>query len=499
MRKTLLLFFTLLMGFVTVNAQLTESFDNATFPPPGWTSNVISTGTSNGQSVVPGGNWLGATTSLNPVASPHSGTGLALYNSYDFPPGSKADLVTPAMDFTGGPKRVSFWMYRSSTYSDQDSLTVFVNTSNSPTGATFLGKIIRFVNSAPAETAIGWYQYFFEIPASFNGPTNYIFFRGNGQYGLDMLLDDVTVANQPTCKIPNALTVTNLNSGAGTATANWTVPTGGGSPIDYQWVVNTTGIAPAAAGTTVVGTTATITGITNNVVNYLFVRTNCNGGDFSSWISTSFVALPCANLMVPVSGATNTSQSPTFSWDPVVGATSYNFYLGSSPTNAISLGNTASTSVSIANFLPLTTYYWYVVPVMGSVAAPNLSCPPSSFTVGIEINSPANNSCSGATPIGAANIAGNEVTSTTVGATISLAAALCDGFEGGAPDDDVWFEFSTSGLAAAGTLTITPLATGGISDIVAQVYAATSCNSLGTPVVCADITDLANPEVINLN
>lgn len=496
MRKSLLLFFTLLTGFITANAQLTESFDDATFPPAGWTSTVIATGTTNGQSALPGSTWVRATTTTNPAAAPHSGAGMALYNSYDFHPGSKADLITPAIDFTGGEKRVSFWMYRSSTYSDQDSITVHVNTSNTGTGATRLGKIIRFINSAPVESTIGWYQYFFDIPASFNGAANYIIFRAHGQYGLNMLIDDILVANQPSCKIPTDLTVSNFNFGAGTATATWTPPTG--SPVDYQWAVNTTGIAPAS-GTTATGTTTSITGITPNVVNYLFLRTNCGAGGFSAWTSTSFAALPCAILTAPVSGATNTSQSPTFTWDPVAGANSYNFYLGSTPTNGTSLGNTALTSVSISNFLPLTTYYWYVIPVIGTVAAPNGSCPASSFTVGIEANTPANNACSGATTVGAGNIAGNEVTSTTVGSTISLAATPCLGFDSGAPDDDVWFEFTTSGATAAGTLTITPLATGGISDIVAQVYAASSCNGLGAPVTCADLTGAAEPELVDLS
>ncbi|MEJ7586319.1 MAG: hypothetical protein WKI04_02035 [Ferruginibacter sp.] len=497
MKKTLLSVFIVMTCFVSVNAQLSESFDGATFPPAGWTTNVVSAGDGSGVGS-PGDIWSRAATVTEdgePVINPHSGSGMAQYDAYNFDPSSKADLITPPMDFAGNPKRVTFWMYRSGFYTDPDSLTVFVNTAASITGATLLGRITRYAGSEPVVAAVGWYQYFFDIPASFNGATNYIIFRGNGEYGLSILIDDVLVANQPSCRPVSAITATNFNYAAGTATFTWTPPTG--SPTGYQWAVNTTGIAPAA-GTAVAGTTAAVTGITSNVVNYVFIRTSCGAGDFSTWDSLAFSAFPCATVTAPVNGSTNIPQTQSFTWNAVTGATSYSFYLGSAVGNEISLGATTELSVTISNLVPLATYYWYVVPGIGNVPGLVNSCTSNSFTIAPEGNTPPNNTCSGAITINGTNITGNAVAATTVGATLSLPAATCAGALGTA-DDDVWFEFTTSSLPPAGTLTITPNPTRGILDVVAQVYAAASCGNVGAPVYCADLTDSISSEIIALS
>ncbi|MEP7143278.1 MAG: choice-of-anchor J domain-containing protein, partial [Ferruginibacter sp.] len=496
MKKTLLLLFIVMISTFSVNAQLTESFDATTFPPAGWTTVIVSVGDGSA-SGIPGDVWDRVTTSTenpSPTVNPHSGAGMARYDCYEFDPTSKADLITPVMDFTGGLKRVTFWMYRSATYSDQDSLTVYVNTAASGTGATFLGKIIRFGGSAPAVPAVGWYQYFYDIPASFNGASNYIIFRGTGEFGLSILIDDVVVANQPSCRPPSAITGSNYNYAAGTATFAWTAPVA--PPVGYEWALNATGTAPAT-GTTVAGNTVSVTGITTGVTNYLFVRTNCGAGDFSAWDSLAFAALPCATIVAPVNGATNVPQSQVFSWNAVAGANGYSFYLGPSAGSEVNIGSLAGTSTPITNLTPVTTYSWYIVPRIGTAAAIN-SCTSNSFTTGAEGNTPANNTCAGAIAITSANIAANPVAGTTIGATLTLVANSCAGAVGSA-DDDVWFQFNTSSLAPTGTLTIAPAAPGGISDIVAQVYAAASCGSLGTAVTCADATDAANAEVIDLS
>jgi hypothetical protein len=481
-----------MFNFLTAKAQLSESFDGATFPPAGWTSTLISDGDGSGSGIL-GGLWQRSGGGINPPATPHSGTGMAWYNSYNFDPTSQADLITPALNFAGVPKRVSFWMYRSFTWTNQDSVTVYINTTSSTNGATFLGKITRVINVSPPVAAEGWYQYYYDIPASFNGTSNYIIFRGTSNFGLDMFIDDVVVANQPACKAPLSLTVKNYSNITGLATATW--PAAPGSPAGYEWVVNTTGLTPAS-GTAVVGTTAAITGITGGVVNYLFVRSNCGSGSFSTWISIPFMGLPCVTLTSPAPGATSVVQSPTFTWQALAGANSYIFYLGTAAGNEVNIGTTTATSATI-DLLPSRTYYWYLVPAFNGVAAPS-GCTGNSFTTAPESTTPANNPCSGAVTIKPENIAGNAISSTTAGATETLPSNLCLGYLD-APDDDVWFQFITNGATPAGTLTISPAATGGILDIVAQVYAANSCSALGNPVQCIDATDSSKDEVVDLS
>ena len=497
MKKTLLLFFIAAMYVISANAQLTESFDGLVFPPTGWTSVVISVG--DGATNFPGGEWDRVTVSDespdDPAINPHSGAGMARYDSYDFDSLSVADLITPAMDFSSGLKRVSFWMYRSATYQREDSVTVYVNTTASGTGATFLGTVHRVFNRDPVVGDIGWYQYYYDIPASFNGTSNYIIFRGSGEYGLSIVIDDVVVANQPTCRPVTAIRGSNYDYAAGTASFTWTPPVIG-SPVGYEWALNTTGIAPAN-GTAVAGTTVAISGITSDVINYIYIRSSCGGGDFSTWDSLAFAALPCAVTSAPASGATGVPQNQVFSWAAVPGADSYTFYLGLTAGTEVNIGSVSVTSTPVPNLRPLTAYSWYIVPRIGTVRAIN-TCTSNGFTTGAEPNTPVNNTCAGAIAITSANIAGNAIASTTVGSTLTLPGNLCNDAIGSA-DDDVWFEFTTSSETPTGSLTITPNGTRGISDVVAQVYAATSCTSLGTPVACADQTTGSVAEVVDLS
>ncbi|MEO6733297.1 MAG: T9SS type A sorting domain-containing protein [Ferruginibacter sp.] len=506
MKKTLPLFFILVISFIKINAQLTQSFDVATFPPAGWL-NLHTTGTNaaavweRATAGAYGGDAVPNDANSPFTVDPHSGAGMASFRSYDFANGNGAHLITSAVNLsTGGPHLISFWMYRDNVYTNPDSISVYANTSQSSSGATFLGKVIRKRSLAPIENnPDGWYKYSFNIPSGFNTATNYFIFSAVSSFGNNMFIDDVVVASQPSCSSPTNIRATAYNHGTGTATGNWTASTSA-TVSGYEWVVNTTGTTPASAGTSVPGITANITGITPDMVNYLFVRTTCGAGNFSTWSSVSFAALPCATLVAPNNAATNVAVDQVFSWTAVGGATAYNFYLGIAAGNEINLGSVTSTSATVGqDFLaPGQTYYWYIVPVFNGVSAPNVGCTARSFTVR---PAPSNNPCGGATVINAGNTSGNVVNSTTLGATQSLDSASCTGFNNGMPDDDVWFQFTTSATTPpAGTLTFTPTATGGITDIVVQVYAGATCATVNTsPVACVDVTEGAATEVLDLS
>ena len=101
----------------------------------------------------------------------------------------------------------------------------------------------------------------------------------------------------------------------------------------------------------------------------------------------------CASNTSPVNGAvfTNATTTVNFSWTAVSGATSYDFYLGTSPASAaVIASNISGTSHSMP--LPVTpsseTYYWYVKPKNSSGTAPACSPTATSFTYAV-IQSPA--------------------------------------------------------------------------------------------------------------
>lgn len=248
----------ILMGFWSRAQLLTESFDNPAFPPTNWTNVQVGGGTDI---------WARVTSTTQTVPNfiaPHSGAGMAQYDSYNFPVGERANLVTPALNFsTGGPYLVKFWMYRDSRYTGLyfDSLVVYVNTSATSTGATRLGAVNRLYNRTPTEVTTGWFEYSFSIPTSFNGTGNYIIFQGNSDFGTEIVIDDISVETQPAnCTgTPSAGTISNgsVTSICANVPINFTATgyTTTGFGIRYRWQystnggttwLNTTGVNPAA-------------------------------------------------------------------------------------------------------------------------------------------------------------------------------------------------------------------------------------------------------------
>ncbi|HLP53314.1 MAG TPA: T9SS type A sorting domain-containing protein [Chitinophagales bacterium] len=186
-RQSVLTLFVLLL-FVISNGQiLTESFDSTSFPPAGW-SNVRIAGFASP------GTWLRVAAGTNPTCTPHSGAAMAYFNSYSWSGGNASDLATPTLDFSSGTFAVSFWMYRDGGQTSKyDSVAVYVNTTVSSAGGTRIGLVNRAGNLSPAVQADGWYQYTFNIPASYSTATNHIIFKATSDFGNRMYIDDVTV------------------------------------------------------------------------------------------------------------------------------------------------------------------------------------------------------------------------------------------------------------------------------------------------------------------
>jgi hypothetical protein len=231
-------------------------------------------------------------------------------------------------------------------------------------------------------------------------------------------------------------------------------------------------------------TSTSLTGLTGSTT--YFLRVWAGGGANSATFTICIQAPPstppnCATDLAPVGPATlNCTPTPSnivLSWTaPTTGPTptGYKVYLGTG-TPAL-LGTSTTTSTAVFNFLPNTTYNWYVVPTNG-VDAVGCSTP-VSFTTGAEPTCVPNNSCATATMIGSAGTVGT-VNSTTVGATISQAGESCAGFTG-VPDDDVWFKFTTDSDGGDVTVALTNAA----ASLDAVMFAYGSCGGLS--FACAD-------------
>ena len=174
----------LLLSFVlSGQAQtLNESFNGTTFPPTGWLN--IQVGGS--------GLWKRVTSGVEPACSPHSGVGMAEYNSYDYQVGANAILVSPPLTFTGSSVHVfSFWKYADSGWPIyNDSIGVYYNDTTRLAGATWLATIPRY---NPVD---GWYKHSYLLPASLTGK-KYLIIRGYSKYGNNMFVDDVSLVVPP--------------------------------------------------------------------------------------------------------------------------------------------------------------------------------------------------------------------------------------------------------------------------------------------------------------
>ena len=193
----------------------------------------------------------------------------------------------------------------------------------------------------------------------------------------------------PTCIFPANITISNISSTS--ASVNWTAsvsaPTNG-----YDIFVSTSNIPPTATSTPTVtgvtGTTITLTGLTPSIQYFVWIRSNCGAGDFSSWsnrfsfntacqapaILTTTPGLFCAGQTATLSatadtgatitwydaaiGGTAVATGPSFTTPVLITPTSYYVSAASGsgiesvgPVNPSSLG-----TISATNY-PIGTYY----------------------------------------------------------------------------------------------------------------------------------------------
>lgn len=251
---------------------LNESFDNATFPPSGWTVARVSGSASPGL-------WERVITGTNPTTTPFSGAGMAYYNSYSWSTGNTSDLSTPSLNFSNGTYTVSFWMYRDNGFDTRtDKVEVYVNTNNASSGGTLLGIINRSRALAPVVNTNNWYQYSFTVPANFNGNSNYIIFKGVSGFGNRMYIDDVAITGSVTTAPPSGIT----------SSAN-AICLGDSVTLTANGVVGTAYWYSGSCGGSLLGTGNTIK--VSPIVPTIYYARNFNNGVFSATCVSKNIAV----------------------------------------------------------------------------------------------------------------------------------------------------------------------------------------------------------------
>ncbi len=154
-----------------------------------------------------------------------------------------------------------------------------VKCGTSPTAASMTQSILP---STTVPGNVGYTQKVIDFVVPSSG-VYYIGFHGVSAANIWYLfVDDVSVTLSPSCLTPTVNAATNLTSTS--ATLNWNAPIVAPSN-GYQYVVSASNTTPVGSGTAAAGLTANVTGLAANTTYYVFVRSDCGGGNYSSWSS----------------------------------------------------------------------------------------------------------------------------------------------------------------------------------------------------------------------
>lgn len=129
-------------------------------------------------------------------------------------------------------------------------------------------------------------------------------------------------------------------------------------------VYNQTGITSTSTG---------VTGLAGNTKYYWRVNATNTGGNSPWSVTYSFTtgaSAPSVPILAsPLSGSTNVSRSPTLTWNPAAGASSYTVQVSTNSSFSTFFYNTpniSSTSTTVSGLGSRVTYYWRVIAVNGA-------------------------------------------------------------------------------------------------------------------------------------
>jgi len=347
----------------------TEGFESVTFPPQCWTSKLIS-----GSGTI----WSRVTTGTDPTCSPHTGVGMAKFNSFDNNDGVIAYLATNSIVFPDTSYVVSFWMYRDSKYSSAyDSLAVYINNTPDLNGTPKeLINVTRNTELYPVVSADGWYKYFAHIGAGSVG-TKYIVFEGYSGYGNNIYIDDVVVEEIPICEEPINLVATNITQHS--VKLNWTTNSGA---TKWNLEYGNNGFTHGT-GTFIHNATnpITITGLITNHIYQFYVSDSCTASDTSLWAGPiTFKTSDTCYMATNLSSSNITTNSAVLSWTTVSGVT-YKLEYGNQGF-AVGSGTVINPVVSPKNLTGLLSNHAYDFYITAFCSDGGTSSPsgPATFT-----------------------------------------------------------------------------------------------------------------------
>jgi hypothetical protein len=194
--------------------------------------------------------------------------------------------------------------------------------------------------------------------------TNKVSFKGISEYGNNLYIDNIRVANPPPCSAPTAPALVSNSVRSSTASISWTAPSS--APANgYQLYVSTTSTAPT--GTTnhtnsSAASPAALSGLTPATAYFVWVRSSCAIGT-SSWVGPVSFSTTCLESNIPTSdnfdsyvatgGTANTGTAVPPCWSRAIGTSTSSAWRVFALTGS-SIGSTSGHNI-LASFPTVTT------------------------------------------------------------------------------------------------------------------------------------------------
>lgn len=269
----------------------TEEFSNGSLPSSCWTNTCSSSTSTNALWKFSGSPGYGSAPTYNGKTS---GTFAWVDASSPYASIHDVTLITPEFDVSSlTTPFLRFEWFKNNEYPntyDNNQLSVEVSDDN---GVTWTSVWSDTSNAAQ-------WRYETVSLASYANSTIEIKFvvdkdlNGNGYFYDDLLLDNITLMESPTCFPPDVITYSSLTSSS--VTVNWNTPSvspGSGYQYYYSTSNTTPTISTTPSGSTTT-TSANITGLSANTTYYVWVRSLCSSTDTSEWsLSPVVFTTPC--------------------------------------------------------------------------------------------------------------------------------------------------------------------------------------------------------------
>ena len=221
--------------------------------------------------------WTVATSGANPTCTPHSGSNLVKYQSYNAGSGSTSTMISSGFNFSQS-MMMKFWMYRTTLYAtNNDRVLVYINNLPTEENATLLTTVTLH------STTTGWEEQEVMLPAN-TSETQYIIFKAISGYGGSIHIDDITIDYPPSCTKPDVASVTVSDITTNTASISWTDNNENNSSWNVYYRV--AGSTEEYSILNVSEQSADLTGLTSTEDYEVFVKTACDDGEESDATNT---------------------------------------------------------------------------------------------------------------------------------------------------------------------------------------------------------------------